>query len=201
MSLLLEQLASEVGVHERTLRRAVASGLIHAGRTSPRRLTLADSEGAWVRSHWALVGRLRAVLRTEPNVALAVLFGSVARGDDVRGSSDVDLLVALRNASPGALPVLHARLAERLRQDVQLVALDTARHDPRLMSEVLRDGRPLVDRGGIWMQLQEQSVQTLREAAAAGEELRDEARAALDYFQRLAAERTLIAAGTPAGGW
>ncbi len=200
MSLLLEQLASEVGVHERTLRRAVGSGLIHARRTSPRRLVLTDSESEWVRAHWELIGRLRAVLRTEPNVALAVLFGSMARGDDVPGSSDVDLFVALRSASPGALAALHARLTERLRQDVQLVSLDTARHDPRLMSEVLRDGRPLVDRGGMWTQLQEQRGQTLREAAAAGNELRDEARAALDYFQRLAAERTSIAAESRASG-
>lgn len=200
MSLLLEELASEVGVHERTLRRAVESGLIHALRTSPRRLALTDSEREWVRSHWALIGRLRAVLRTEPNVALAVLFGSMARGDDVPGNSDVDLLVALRSVSPGALAALHARLTERLRQEMQLVSLDTARHDPRLMSEILRDGRPLVDRGGVWMQLQEQSGQTLREAAVAGDELRNEARAALDYFQRLAAERTPIGVARPASG-
>jgi predicted nucleotidyltransferase len=159
---------------------------------------LTDSETAWVRSHWALAGRLRAVLRTEPNVALAVLFGSMARGDDVHEGSDVDLLVALRTPSPDALHLLYRRLSERLEMDLQLVPLDTARRDPRLMSEVLRDGRPLVDRRGMWFQLQAQRGQTLQEAAAAGDELREEARAALGYFQRLAAERSPIPAGVPA---
>jgi predicted nucleotidyltransferase len=195
MSLVLERLAREVGVHERTLRRAVGSGLIHARRQSARRLSLSDSEAAWVRSHWPLVGQLLVVLRTEPNLQLAVLFGSVARGDDVQGASDVDLLVELRRSHAAALHALRRRLGERVGREVQLVPLQAARRDPHLLAEVLRDGRPLVDRGHVWSQLQAQREQTREQAALTGRELREEAHAALDYFQRLATERAPVATG------
>jgi predicted nucleotidyltransferase len=195
MSLVLEQLAHEVGVHERTLRRAASSGLIHIRRPSPRLLSLSDSETAWVRLHWPLIGKLLAVLRTEPNLELAVLFGSVARGDDMPGTSDVDLLVGLRRSHPGAVQALRRRLHERLQSEVQLVPLQAARRDPHLLAEVLRDGRPLVDRGHMWPQLQAQQEQTREQADLAGRELRDEAQAALDYFQRLATRQASVATG------
>ncbi|MGP0100746.1 MAG: nucleotidyltransferase family protein [Solirubrobacteraceae bacterium] len=196
MSLMLNELAREVGVHERTLRRAVGSGLIHARRPSSRRLSLSDHEMAWVRSHWPLVGQLLAALRTEPNVELCVLFGSVARGADVRGVSDIDLLVELRRPSPGALEALRHRLDERLRASVEIVPLQAALRDPGLLSEILRDGRPLVDRRAVWPGLQAQRDQTEARADQAARELRKEARAAVGYFQRLAAERTRPSAAT-----
>jgi predicted nucleotidyltransferase len=195
MSSVLERLANEVGVNERTLRRAVSGGLIHARRPSSRRLDLPDSETAWVRHNWPLVRRLLAVLRTEPNVELAVLFGSVARGADVEDASDVDLLVELRRPSPGALEELRGRLDKRLRSDVQLVPLQAALRNPRLLSEVLRDGRPLVDRGYVWTRLQAERERTQVQADRAGRKLREEARAAVGYFQRLAAERTSSSTG------
>jgi predicted nucleotidyltransferase len=186
---MLGQLASEVGVHERTLRRAVASDLIHAWRPSSRRVSLSDHEMAWVRSHWSLVGQMLAVLRTEPNVELVVLFGSVARGTDVKSVSDIDLLVELRRTSPGALDALRRRLNERLQARVELVPLQAALRDPHLLSEVLRDGRPLVDRAGVWPRLRAQREQAQIQADRAGRELHTQARAAVDYFRRLAAER------------
>ena len=189
MGLRLEQLADEVGVHERTLRRAAGSGLLHARRSGPRRLSLSDSETVWVRSHWPLVGRLRAVLRTEPNVALAVLFGSVARGDDLPDSSDVDLLVELRISKPGALQALQERLTERLGVEVQIVPLQVTRRDPLLMEEILRDGRPLIDRDRIWSEVQAQRGQIREQAAVTQRTLRDEAHSAIDYFRQLAAQR------------
>jgi predicted nucleotidyltransferase len=189
MSSILERLACEVGVHERTLRRAVRGGLIHARRPSSRRLSLSDHEMAWVRSHWSLVGQLLTVLRTEPNAELVVLFGSVARGAEVKGVSDIDLLVELRRPSPGALDALRRRLDERLQARVELVPLQAALRDPHLLSEVLRDGRPLVDRAGMWPRLQVQRDQAQAQADRAGRELHTQARAAVDYFQRLAAER------------
>lgn len=193
---LLEELAREVGVHERTLRRAVGGGLIHARRPSSHRLFLSEQEAAWVRSHWPLVGRLRAALRTEPNVELGVLFGSVARGEDKKGSSDIDLLVELRRPSPGALEALRQRLERPLDSSVELVPLQAALRDSRLLSEVLRDGRPLVDREGAWPALQARRDQAQVDADLAGRELGREARAALGYFQRLADERApLPAAG------
>lgn len=195
MSLALEQLACDVGVNERTLRRAVGNGLIRAQRPSSRRLSLSDRETVWVRSHWALISQLLAALRTEPNIELAVLFGSVARGTDVSDVSDVDLLVELRHSTPGALEALRLRMGEGLRPDVQLVPVRAARRDPHLLAEVLRDGRPLVDRGKAWPLLQAEREQTQVQADSAGRELREEARGAVGYFQRLAAERTPLSTG------
>jgi predicted nucleotidyltransferase len=137
-----------------------------------------------------------SVLRTEPNLELAVLFGSVARGDDEPGASDVDLLVGLRRSGPGATHALRRRLEERLQTQVQLVPLRVARRDPRLLAEVLRDGRPLVDRGRVWSQLQAQREQTREQADLRSRELHDEARAALDYFQRLATKQAPAAIDT-----
>jgi Polymerase beta, Nucleotidyltransferase len=96
MSQALSQLAESVGASERTLRRACLLGTIHAERLSPHRLKLSRTEHAYVARNWPVLGRLRAALRTEPNVSMAVLFGSVARGEsDIL--SDVDLLIALRS--------------------------------------------------------------------------------------------------------
>ena len=116
----------------------------------------------------------------------------------MEGISDVDLLVKLRRSSPGALDALRQRLGERLQADVDLVPLEAARRDPILLSEVLRDGRPLVDRGGMWPDLQAQRDRTQVQADHSGRELQQDAREALSYFQRLAAEQTAPSvAGTP----
>ncbi len=189
MSLALKLLADEVGVSERTLRRGVGGGLIQAQRPSSRRLLLSDREAAWVRSHWRLVRDLRGALRTEPNVDLAVIFGSAARGDEVAGASDIDLLVGLRRPLPGALEALRSRLTARLSVAVQLVPMEAARRNPRLLAEVLRDGRPLIDRGGGWPLLQAQAGLVQAHTERQAEESRQSARAALGYFQTLAATR------------
>jgi predicted nucleotidyltransferase len=192
MSLVLKRLADEVGASERTLRRGVGSQLIRAQRPSSRRLLLSEEEATWVRLHWPLVSQLRAALRTEPNVELAVLFGSTARGDDVAGASDLDLLVELRRSSPGALEALRQRLSRQLPTEVQIVPLEAAWRNPRLLSEVLRDGRPLVDREQAWLSLRAQARQTQAQADRLGGELREGAQAALGYFQGLAAERARL---------
>jgi predicted nucleotidyltransferase len=195
MSLVLKRLADEVGVSERTLRRGVGSELIRARRPSSRGLVVSEDEARWVRLHWSLVGRLRGALRTEPNVELAVLFGSAARGEDLEGISDVDLLVELRRPFPGALEALRLRLDRQLPAEVQLVPLAGARHNPRLLTEVLRDGRPLVDRGGAWQRLRAQARQAQAEVDRLEDELRAESQAALGYFQSLAAARARSAVG------
>lgn len=190
MGLPLQELAGEVGVNERTLRRAASSGLVRARRSSPRQIVLADSERAWVRAHWPIVAGLRAALRTEPSVALAVLFGSHARGEEIEGASDVDLLIGLRGAAPGALDALRRRLVERLDVAVQLVPLEAAQRDPQLMEEIVRDGRPLLDRQGMWPRMRAQAGAIHRRAASARDELHGEAQLALEYFHRLASQRT-----------
>ena len=77
---------------------------------------------------------LRAALRTEPNVRLAVLFGSTATGED-EGSSDVDLLVVLRDPDVGRMAELAGRLSPAAGRDVQLVRLSEAEDSPALMLE------------------------------------------------------------------
>ena len=95
----LTLLAEEVGVNERTLRRAASRGDASRGiRPTPRKLELPLQEREYVRRSWGLLATLRTALRTEQNVRFALLFGSAATGMDTPGS-DVDVLVDLRDAS------------------------------------------------------------------------------------------------------
>lgn len=148
----LRQAAAELSIPERTLKRAAAEGLIRGERVSARRFRLPFSEEAYLRSHWTLLQRLRAALRTEPNVRLAVLFGSVAKGDD-REDSDIDVLVVLDDPRIGRLVALTERLSDRLGRDVQLVRLADAENSPALMADIVGQGRVLIDRQGMWAAL------------------------------------------------
>ncbi len=195
MSQALAQLAGEVCTSERTLRRGVASALIRAQHSSARGVVLSEREAAWIRHHWSLVSDLRRVLRTEPNVELAVLFGSVARGEEVAGASDVDLLVGLRRPAAGALAALRERLRRCLTVEVHVVALDAPLRNPTLLSEILRDGRPLIDRAQTWRRLHDQAGSARARSDRRGRELRAEALAALDYFRDLAATRARAPVG------
>lgn len=145
----LALLAPEVGVNERTLRRAVNEGTLRGDRLSPRRLKLPAAEKAYVRSHWDLLSQLREALRTEPNVRFALLFGSAARGDDTE-ESDVDLLIEMRD------PLLTVDLALKLREvlgrKVDVVALENAHNNPLLLAEAAREGRTVIDREQRWPQ-------------------------------------------------
>lgn len=150
----LRQAAAELSIPERTLKRAAAEGLIRGERISPRRFRVTFREEAYLRGHWGLLHMLRAALRTEPNVRLAVLFGSTAKGDD-REDSDVDVLVVLDDPSIGRLVGLTERLSRRLDRDVQLVRLADAENSPVLMADVIEQGRVLIDRGNLWSGLRE----------------------------------------------
>lgn len=176
MSFALQELADSLQVNERTLRRAWALGTLRGTRTTPYRLELPVAERIYLRRHWSTLSSLRRALRTEPGVSMAVVFGSVARGDD-HVESDVDLVVALRE------PGLHHRvaLAERLRKrtglNLEVVALEDALRRPSLMIEVLRDGRVLVDRDRHWPELRAQServgAQARRDRKLVGERARE----------------------------
>lgn len=159
----LGRLAAELPVPERTLRRAAAEGLIHGERTSPRRFKITLREEIYLRDHWPLLRMLRTALRTEPNVRLAVLFGSVATGGDLE-DSDIDVLVILGDASIGRLADLSGRLSDRLGRDVQLVRLDDAERSPVLMGDILEQGRVLVDRDGRWPALRAAATRWRRRA-------------------------------------
>jgi uncharacterized protein len=119
------------------------------------------AERVYLRDNWATLSDLRSALRTEPGVRAAVLFGSYARGDQHEGS-DLDILIAAPRGP--RMRALRRRLSDRLGVPVQLVALDDARTAPLLLSEVLRDGRVLVDRTELWPRLLRAKKRIEREA-------------------------------------
>ena len=159
--------ATELGTTGRTLRRAVAQGLIRAERPSPRKLEISVRERQFLRRTWPLLAELRRALRTEPSVALAVLFGSHARGE-AHTESDVDVLVKFR--VPGESRGLAGRLSDRFGRRVQLVKLADAEAAPLLLAEILREGRVLVDRDDAWSGLRDRVDEV--EAAARRERQR-----------------------------
>lgn len=148
----LEILAEEVGVSERTLRRAVNEGSLRAQRPTPRRLRISAAERQYVRRSWPLLADLRQALRTEPNVRLALLFGSTARGEDAP-QSDVDILVEMRDPSLERVADLSTKLEALLGRRVDVVTREEAEASPHLLAEAAVDGRVLVDREGSWPEL------------------------------------------------
>jgi predicted nucleotidyltransferase len=157
----LSRAASELAIPDRTLRRAASEGLVRGERVSPRRFRITFREEAYLRSHWELLRTLRTALRTEPNVRLAVLFGSTAIGsDDER--SDVDVMVVLHDPGVGRLAELTERLSRRIGREMQLVRLSEAQSSPVLMVDVIDQGRVLVDRDDLWSGLGESAQQWRR---------------------------------------
>lgn len=179
----LSALAGQVGVSERTLRRATKQGTLRANRTGPRKLELSVSERVYVRRSWDLISALRSALRTESNVRFALLFGSVARGDDA-STGDVDVLVDLRDSSLERLIDLQEKLVRATGREVDVVRLVDAEADSLFFANVLADGRVLVDRGALWPELQRREPCLRRWADAhEGERVRD----ALDAIDRMLA--------------
>jgi predicted nucleotidyltransferase len=148
----LALLAREVGVHERTLRRAVTDGSLRGVRPTPRTLDISLWEREYVRRSWKLLSTLRTALRTEHNVRFALLFGSAARGTDAPGS-DVDVLVSLRDQDLERIVELSAKLTAATGRRVDVVRLEDAESEPSFLADVVADGRVLVDRGGLWPRL------------------------------------------------
>lgn len=181
----LSQLAHQVGVSERTLRRAVAEGTLRGERSSPRRLKLSALEKEYVLRGWPLLARLRAALRTEHNVRFALLFGSSARGEDDQ-DSDVDLLVEMRDSSLVRIVDLELKLEALLGREVDVLSVEDAEANPLLFAEALREGRVIVDRKGRWGELQPEAEKAARRARR---HERARGRRALAGVDRLLAER------------
>ena len=148
----LSLLAEEVGVNERTLRRAVNQGTLHGSRPTPRKLELPLQEREYVRRSWGLLSTLRTALRTEQNVRFALLFGSAAGGVGTP-ESDVDMLVDLHDASFERLVDLSTKLTRIVGRPVDVVELKDAETDPSFLAQIVGDGRVLVDRENLWSQL------------------------------------------------
>jgi predicted nucleotidyltransferase len=151
----IQELAADLGAEERTLRRAASQGTLHARRTGPRRLRLAEGEYEYLLNHWQLLSDLRRAFRTERSVRLAVLYGSVARGDE-DADSDLDLLVSLSDDRSPARLELASRFEPPVARRVDVA--DLARieaESPLLLDRVLDEGRVLVDREDQWARLRE----------------------------------------------
>jgi predicted nucleotidyltransferase len=148
----LTLLAEEVGVNERTLRRAVSQGTLRGIRPTPRKLELPLQEREYVRRSWGLLATLRTALRTEQNVRFALLFGSAATGMDTPGS-DVDVLVDLRDASFERVVDLSTKLTRIVGRPVDVVELKDAEAEASFLAQIVGDGRVLVDREDLWPQL------------------------------------------------
>lgn len=181
MGFALQELAKTLDVNERTLRRAWALGTMRGERVTPYKLRVSVEERAYLRRHWPTLARLRQALRTEPNVSVAVVFGSVARGDDYAGS-DVDLLVGLNNDGLRNQVALANRLCRHTALPIEVIALEDALRRPALMVEILRDGRALVDRDERWPELRMQTADFLARAAEDRQSLAERARIALAVF-------------------
>lgn len=180
----LELLARQVGTNERTLRRAFNQGTLRAARPTPRKLTLGGAEKQYVRRSWKLLAALRGALRTEQNVRFALLFGSVARGDDGEGS-DVDLIVEMRDSSLVRIADLELKLEELLERRVDVLALEDASANPVLLAEAVAEGRTIVDREERWAQLGSEAEAMDRRARR---HLRERRRSALAGIDRLVGE-------------
>lgn len=159
----LGRAAHELEIPARTLRRAASKGLVRGERLSPRRFRITFREEAYLRSHWTLLRTLRASFRTEPNVRLAVLFGSTAIGTDDE-SSDVDVLVVLHDPAVGRLAELAERLSRGTGREMQLIRLSEAETSPVFMADVIDHGRVLVDRDDLWFAMKERAPRWRRRA-------------------------------------
>ncbi len=145
----LRSLALDLEIPERTLRRAAGEGLVRGERLSPHKFQTSVRERDYLRRQWPMLSQLRGLLRTEPNVSFAALFGSQATGMAGPGS-DVDIVVELRTDDVARLADLSGRLSRALDRDVQTVRLADARSVPALLADVVTQGRVLVDRDGRW---------------------------------------------------
>lgn len=176
-------LAREVGVNERTLRRALNQGTLRAARPTPRALELPLAERHYVRRSWPLLAALRAALRTEQNVRFALLFGSAAAGTD-RSASDLDIAVDLRDSSLERVVDLSAKLTAAIGRSVDVIRLQEAETDPLFFADVVTNGRVLVDREGLWPRVRRREAVLRRDGR---KREADRARAALEGVDRLLA--------------
>lgn len=175
----LSELAGELGAHARTLRRAAADGTIRCERVSARRQRVEEDERRYAREHWPLLSTLRRALRTEPNVRLAVLYGSVARGEDTR-DSDLDLLVSLRADRPDAAVKLAVRLERAVGREVDVTRLNRIQESaPLLLLRAIDEGRVMLDRDGEWTRLKARRSEIAQRARHAHEARRQRARASI----------------------
>jgi len=177
----LTLLAEEVGVSERTLRRAVNRQTLRASRPSSRKLKITPAEKRYVSRFWSLISALQSALRTEQNVRLALLFGSVSRGD-AGPESDIDLLVEMRDESLDRKVDLELKLEEILGRKVDVISIGDGERNPVLMGQAAIEGRLLIDREDRWPRIQRSAIESADKAEALRPGRTEEILAGIDDF-------------------
>jgi len=147
LSPALQSAASGLTIHEGMLRRWLTSGTL---RPAPgvSQLDVDDIELRYLIHHGRLLAALSTTLDAEPGVALAVLYGSTARGDD-HPDSDIDILIQSREPQPDLIH-LAGLLREHTGRPVQFVDTRSAAVSPALLSNMFLDGRVLRDDEKQW---------------------------------------------------
>jgi predicted nucleotidyltransferase len=174
----LVKVAATMGIDERTLRRAVARGAVRGIRGNDG-TKISDEEHEYLREHWRLISDLQRAFRTEPNVRLAVLYGSAARGEDGEGS-DIDVLVSFQHEEGADTVRLATALRRRLGREVDVVSLDRIeRRSPLLLLQVINEGRAIADRDGMWAEVRARRDAVRQRARRARRTQRDRTAAAM----------------------
>jgi predicted nucleotidyltransferase len=180
-------LARELRADERTLRRAVTDGTLRCEHVGARRRRIGEDERRYMIDHWPLLSALRRALRTEPNVRLAVVYGSIARGNDTP-DSDLDLLVSLAEDRPDATVKLAVRLERALGRKVDVARLNRVGDNaPLLLLQAIDEGRVVLDRDHQWERLRAQRAHIARRARRSHASRRQRARTSI--IELLAADR------------
>jgi predicted nucleotidyltransferase len=124
------------------------------------------------------------VLRTEPNVRFAAIFGSLARGDE-HAESDLDLVVEFKERDRRGRSRFVTKLEAASGRRVQMLHLrDVEECAPDLLAEIILEGRVLVDRDDRWRGLLSRRRQILAQAKQADERLQAAERRAMNRFKR-----------------
>ncbi|MEX0971818.1 MAG: nucleotidyltransferase domain-containing protein [Solirubrobacterales bacterium] len=124
------------------------------------------------------------MLRTEPNVRFAAIFGSVARGDESE-ASDLDVAIDFEKRDRRGRIRLANKMEAASGRRVQLVHLgDVEECAPDLLGEIVVEGRVLVDRDGRWPGFMRRRRQILERARDARRELLTTERTAISKFER-----------------
>jgi len=86
---------------------------------------------------------MKTIFERFPEVDLAILFGSAARGE-LRKDSDVDLGLRARGLEPHRRNAMLAAVERALHRTLDVIDLDTA--PPQLRFEIARDGVAVIER-------------------------------------------------------
>jgi predicted nucleotidyltransferase len=98
-------------------------------------------------------------------VRFALLFGSAARGTDTP-TSDVDLLVGLRDSSLDRTIDLATKLTDITGRRADVVRLEDAEAHPTFLADAVAHGRVLVDRDDSGLRLRNRHLSLKRRARA-----------------------------------